>query len=388
MRRTLSFFCLFLALALIPQSVAPLNAVSGKTSNFQAEVWVDNWFALYINGKKVGEDSVPITTERSFNSEKIKFTASYPFTVGIYAKDFTENLSGLEYIGKPNQQIGDAGIIFQIRDLTSNKIVAASDSSWKISILNRAPLNPECVSSKTPLTDCKFENGLMPKLWSTTTFKDSTWKSATIFSKEAVGVKDGYFDFTWDGTAKLIWSADLKLDNAILIRKVIKSSSAISVSSANFQLISPDLGAGNSLPKSATCDGVGQSPTLTWSGVPAGAKSLALIMNTVPGPARPGETAALSHAYLVVYNIPVSANQIPAGAKNVGIMGQNFQGKYLGYAPPCSQGPGLKKYTFTLYALNSEMNLVPTAATEESLNTAMQGKIVAKSVLESVYERS
>jgi len=388
MRRTLSFFCLFLALALIPQSVAPLNAVSGKTSNFQAEVWVDNWFALYINGKKVGEDSVPITTERSFNSEKIKFTASYPFTVGIYAKDFTENLSGLEYIGKPNQQIGDAGIIFQIRDLTSNKIVAASDSSWKISILNRAPLNPECVSSKTPLTDCKFENGLMPKLWSTTTFKDSTWKSATIFSKEAVGVKDGYFDFTWDGTAKLIWSADLKLDNAILIRKVIKSSSAISVSSAIFQLISPDLGSGNSLPKSATCDGVGQSPTLTWSGVPAGAKSLALIMNTVPGPARPGETAALSHAYLVVYNIPVSASQILAGAKNVGIMGQNFQGKYLGYAPPCSQGPGLKKYTFTLYALNSEMNLVPTAATEESLNTAMQGKIVAKSVLESVYERS
>jgi len=388
MRRTLSLFCLFLALALVPQSVAPLNAVSGKTSNFQAEVWVDNWFALYINGKKVGEDSVPITTERSFNSEKIKFTASYPFTVGIYAKDFTENLSGLEYIGKPNQQIGDAGIIFQIRDLTSNKIVAASDSSWKISILNRAPLNPECVSSKTPLTDCKFENGLMPKLWSTTTFKDSTWKSATIFSKEAVGVKDGYFDFTWDGTAKLIWSADLKLDNAILIRKVIKSSSAISVSSANFQLISPDLGSGNSLPKSATCDGVGQSPTLTWSGVPASAKSLALIMNTVPGPARPGETAALSHAYLVVYNIPVSASQILAGAKNVGIMGQNFQGKYLGYAPPCSQGPGLKKYTFTLYALNSEINLVPTAATEESLNTAMQGKIVAKSVLESVYERS
>jgi phosphatidylethanolamine-binding protein (PEBP) family uncharacterized protein len=228
----------------------------------------------------------------------------------------------------------------------------------------------------------------MPKLWSTTTFKDSNWKSATIFSKEAVGVKDGYFDFTWDGTAKLIWSADLKLDNAILIRKVIKSSSAISVSSANFQLISPDLGSGNSLPKSATCDGVGQSPTLTWSGVPASAKSLALIMNTVPGPARPGETAAVSHAYLVVYNIPVSASQILAGAKNVGIMGQNFQGKYLGYAPPCSQGPGLKKYTFTLYALNSEIDLAPTAATEETLNTAMQGKIVAKSVLESVYERS
>jgi phosphatidylethanolamine-binding protein (PEBP) family uncharacterized protein len=111
-------------------------------------------------------------------------------------------------------------------------------------------------------------------------------------------------------------------------------------------------------------------------------------MNTVPGPARPGETAALSHAYLVIYNIPISASQIPAGGKSVGTLGQNFQGKSLGYTPPCSQGPGLKKYTFTLYALNSELNLVATAATEEAVTAAMQGKIIAKTVLDSVYERS
>ena len=58
---------------------APADAAVSKSVTFQAEVWVDNWFALYINGKKVGEDSVPITTERSFNSEKIKFTATILF---------------------------------------------------------------------------------------------------------------------------------------------------------------------------------------------------------------------------------------------------------------------------------------------------------------------
>ena len=373
---------------LFPINGLPAEASSPKPISFQAEVWVDNWFALYINGKKVGEDSVPITTERSFNSEKIKFSASYPFTVGIYAKDFTENLSGLEYIGKANQQIGDAGIIFQIRDLATNQIVAVSDSTWKVTILNKAPLNPECATSKSPLTDCKYENTSAPKLWSTSSFKDSSWKSASIFTKEEVGVKDGYFDFIWDNSANLIWSSDLKLDNALLIRKVIKSASPTVLSTTKFQLTSPDLGMGNSLPKSATCDGIGQSPNLNWSGVPSGTKSLALIMNTVPGPARPGETAAVSHAYLVIYNIPVAASQIPAGAKGVGILGQNFQGKSQGYTPPCSQGPGLKKYTFTLYALNSELNLAASAATEESISAAMQGKIIAKSVLDSVYQRS
>ena len=86
-------------------------ATKPKTLSFTAEVWADNWFALYANGKKVGEDSVSITTERSFNSEVITFTASYPLTLGLVAKDYIANDSGLEYIGSPRQQIGDGGII-------------------------------------------------------------------------------------------------------------------------------------------------------------------------------------------------------------------------------------------------------------------------------------
>ena len=45
---------------------SPSHAVVSKSIAFQAEIWADNWFALYVNGKKVGEDSVPITTEKSF----------------------------------------------------------------------------------------------------------------------------------------------------------------------------------------------------------------------------------------------------------------------------------------------------------------------------------
>ena len=72
---------------------APL-ALSAET--FSADVWADNWFEMRVNGEQVAEDSVPITTERSFNAESFTFDAERPFVVGLVAKDFKENDTGLE----------------------------------------------------------------------------------------------------------------------------------------------------------------------------------------------------------------------------------------------------------------------------------------------------
>jgi hypothetical protein len=218
MRRFVSLVISILVIAI----TTPSYAVVSKSITFQAEVWADNWFALYVNGKKVGEDSVPITTEKSFNSEKIKFSASYPLTIAVIAKDFTENASGLEYIGKPNQQIGDGGIILQIREVASDRVITQTARDWRVLTVNKAPLNPECVTSNNPINDCKSSLVKIPSTWASPSYKDSTWSYATEFSKEAVGVKDGYFDVTWTPSAALIWSSDLKLDNIILLRKVVK----------------------------------------------------------------------------------------------------------------------------------------------------------------------
>jgi phosphatidylethanolamine-binding protein (PEBP) family uncharacterized protein len=349
-------------------------------------VWADNWFSLYINGKKVGEDSVPITTEKSFNSEKIKFSASYPLTIGVIAKDFTENSSGLEYIGKPNQQIGDAGIIFQIREVVSGKVVAYSARDWKVLTINKAPLNPECVSSSTPNVDCKFLNVAIPSTWASATFKDTTWKNATEFSKETVGVKDGYFDFTWAPGAALVWSSDLKLDNTILLRKVLKAPTVVTASKS-MTLGSPDFKDGGNLPIDFTCDGKGISPSLSWSNVPTGTQSLVVIMDTIPGPLRPGEVDIGKHFYLTIFNIPITVTSIAAGATNIGTFGQNFQGKKLGYTPPCSQGPGIKKYSFYLYALSSKLTISANNATEAALMEAMSGKVISTAEISVFYSR-
>ena len=380
-------FALVLAMLCTTLSV-PADAAVSKPTTFQAEIWVDNWFALYINGKKVGEDSVPITTERSFNSEKIKFTATYPFTVGLMVRDFTENSSGLEYIGKQNQQIGDGGAIAQIRDLSTNKVIAATDTTWKIFVTNKAPLNPDCVSSTNPLVDCKYQNTSTPSNWSTNSFKDTAWKSATSYTKEEVGVKEGYFDISWASSAGLIWSSDLKLDNTVLIRKTVSASaSSKKVSTTNFQLSSPAFVDGGKFPIEYTCDGAGMSPALAWSGAPAGTKSFAVTFDTLPGPPRPGEADSGKHAMFTLFNIPAAATSIAAGNKSVGTYGQNFQGKSLGYTPPCSQGPGDKIYTFTIYALSTSLDLQPSAATEAALEAAVVGKVLAQKNLSVTYAR-
>ena len=373
------------ALGVIPATSAP---AATKVYNFTAEIWADNWFALYVNGKKVGEDSTPFATERSFNSDAITFKASYPLTIGIMARDYVENASGLEYIGKPNQQIGDGGIIAQIRDTDSKQVITATNKSWKVFVTNKAPLNEDCVKSKDPLLDCKTTVTRAPTSWYSATFKDTSWKSATEFTAAAVGVKDGYSNFTWSPTSSLVWSSDLRIDNTILLRtKVLAAPKVTSQASTTFTVGSPDFSNGGLFPKANTCDGTGISPALTFSGVPSNAQSLAVIMDTIPGPLRPGEVDIGNHFYLILYDIPANTILIPAGATNIGTLGQNFQGKKLGYTPPCSQGSGLKEYTITAFALSEKLNLNPSQATESAILKAVEGKTIAKSLLVAKYQR-
>jgi hypothetical protein len=188
---------------------------------FTAQVWADNWFSLYVNGKKVGEDSVPITTVRSFNEETITFTASYPLTIAMVSKDYVESDTGLEYIGTARQQMGDGGFVAQFTDTTTGKVVATTTSSWKGLVIFRAPLNVDCVSSSDPATVCTHEILPEPDGWTSPTFDDSSWVAATEYTAAEVGPKEGYTTVTWVPAAKLIWSGDLKMDNTILWRLTV-----------------------------------------------------------------------------------------------------------------------------------------------------------------------
>lgn len=183
-----------------------------------AEVWVDNWFSLTVNGEFIGEDSVPITTERSFNAETFTFEATYPLAIAVEAKDFKETDSGLEYIGENNQQMGDGGLILQITDQDTGAVVAVSSGDWRTLVIHEAPLNKDCEDSADPAGECESRIVDAPAGWTDVDFDDSAWSSATVWSSSDVGPKDGYDEISWSSSAELIWGTDLESDNTVLAR--------------------------------------------------------------------------------------------------------------------------------------------------------------------------
>lgn len=197
------------------------DGVGDQASSYVIEVWADNWMAVHVDGQLVGEDSVPITTERSFNAETFMFEATVPFTVAIEAKDFTETDSGLEYIGERNQQMGDGGLIAQITDLSTGDVVAATDSGWRALVVHQAPLNTECADDPDPDRTCEFLVIDTPAGWAAADFDDSGWTAATVWGAADVDPKDGYDEIDWDPSAELIWGTDLEIDNTVLLRTVV-----------------------------------------------------------------------------------------------------------------------------------------------------------------------
>lgn len=198
-------------------SDAATESTSGAQT-YRGEVWGDNWSAMYVGTTLVMEDSVSITTERSFNEEVFTFEATRPFLVNVVMKDYIANDSGLEYIGQPNQQMGDGGYIAQITEVASGSVVAVSSADWKCLTIHRAPLDKSCEKASDPLNDCTWEVSDEPLGWKSAEFDDSGWGNASVYAEAAVSPKDGYDAVSWDPSAALIWGADLETHNTILCR--------------------------------------------------------------------------------------------------------------------------------------------------------------------------
>lgn len=196
-------------------------ALSAET--FSADVWADNWFEMRINGVEVAEDSVPITTERSFNAESFDFEADRPFVVGLVAMDFKENDTGLEYIGTGRQQMGDGGLIVQITD-AAGKTAVVSDANWQCLVIHTAPLDKACENESDPVAGegvCAFETSAEPEGWDAAGFDASGWPQADIYTEAEVSPRMGYDEIDWADEAELIWGPDLEQSNTVLCRLTV-----------------------------------------------------------------------------------------------------------------------------------------------------------------------
>lgn len=164
---------------------------------------------------------------------------------------------------------------------------------------------------------------------------------------------------------------------------IISSLPALATASvSSMSLSSPVVAEMGQLPALYTCDGSSVSPPLLWKNAPVGTKYFALTMFTIPkdGP---------DHWYFSIWNIPAKTTRLPQGNLNIGSVGGNGENPNLGYAPPCSQGPSPKKYTFTLYALSRAANLGASSpiVSRDDLIAAVSKITLATANLDVLYTR-
>jgi Raf kinase inhibitor-like YbhB/YbcL family protein len=144
------------------------------------------------------------------------------------------------------------------------------------------------------------------------------------------------------------------------------------------QMTSAAFTEGSNIPSKHTCDGEDVSPELAWSGVPQGAKSLALIMDDPDAPGR-------VFVHWVLFNIPASVEELPEGVSGTGLPGTNNFRK-TGYNGPCPPSGSAHRYFFKLYALDQELKL-PSGASKADLENAMKGHVLAMGQLMGKYGR-
>ncbi len=141
---------------------------------------------------------------------------------------------------------------------------------------------------------------------------------------------------------------------------------------------------GGNIPAVYTCDGRNISPALTWSGIPAGTKSIALIVDDP-------DASRGTFVHWVLFNIPPDARGLPeAVPENQTLKDGSRQGNTsygeAGYGGPCPPPGKPHRYYFKVYALDTKLDL-PAGATKADVEKAMDGHILAKGELIGKYGR-
>jgi Raf kinase inhibitor-like YbhB/YbcL family protein len=156
---------------------------------------------------------------------------------------------------------------------------------------------------------------------------------------------------------------------------------------SEFNISSTAFKHGEPIPAEYTCTGDDISPALTWTGAPKGTQSFALICDDPDAPAGPW-------VHWVLYCIPAKIHAVPENVPKTDIVGVLHGAKQgindfrkVGYGGPCPpQGHGVHHYHFKLYALDIMPNLHADAS-KRKLEEAMQGHILAQTVLIGTFER-
>jgi len=126
-------------------------------------------------------------------------------------------------------------------------------------------------------------------------------------------------------------------------------------------------------------DGDDVAPALSWSGVPEGTQSFAIVAHDPDAPLVDGFT------HWLAYGIPGEASSLPEGGGEV-VEGRNSFGNttYNGPAPPPGHGP--HHYYFWIYALDTDLGLEPGLERRELLDR-IEDHVIEQARIVGTYER-
>lgn len=155
-----------------------------------------------------------------------------------------------------------------------------------------------------------------------------------------------------------------------------------------FVLESPEFHHGGAIPPRFTCDDANLSPPLRWHDVPAGTKSIALIVDDpdAPDPAAPKRV----WVHWVLYDVPATSAELPEGASGrrlpAGAREGVNDGDHTGYDGPCPP-KGRHRYFHKAYALDIVLADLGAQARKADLERAMAGHVLAMAELVGTYAR-
>jgi Raf kinase inhibitor-like YbhB/YbcL family protein len=153
------------------------------------------------------------------------------------------------------------------------------------------------------------------------------------------------------------------------------------------RLVSPAFTSGGTLPDEYTCDGLGESPPLAWTGAPPGTAAFSLVEQDMDV-----KVGAEPFTHWLVYNMPRRVSMLDAGVParplltNGSQQGQNSR-QSIGYSSPCpTRGDPPHHLSFALFAQDGYVTL-ETGASVDAVRTALAGHVVAEAQLTVTFQR-
>jgi len=146
------------------------------------------------------------------------------------------------------------------------------------------------------------------------------------------------------------------------------------------KIMSSDFNQGERIPVLFTCDDRDISPHLAWEDVPAGTKSLALIVDDPDAPMG-------TWVHWLVCDIPPDVREIPRGTVPAGARQVRNDFGRPEYGGPCPPS-GTHRYFFKLYALDvPKLGGMPGKLDKRSFYEEVEKHAVGKAELMGTYSR-